>query len=71
VEGLEKGRCLVLDLSGVGYISSTGVGALTNALVEARKKGLGIVFRRIPPKVASILDVLGLRSFFPIEDGDA
>ena len=70
VESIEPGKRLAIDLSGLAYISSTGVGALTATLISARKRGVGIVFRRIPPKVSSILDILGLSSFFPIEDDD-
>jgi anti-anti-sigma factor len=70
VESVEPGKRLAIDLSGVAYISSTGVGALTATLISARKRGVGIVFRRIPPKVSSILDILGISTFFPIEDED-
>jgi len=43
---------------------------LTATLISARKRGVGIVFRRIPPKVSSILDIFGIAAFFSIEDDD-
>lgn len=71
VERMEPGRRLAIDLGEVSYISSTGVGALTNALVAARKRNIEVVFRRVPPKVSSILELLGLSSFFAMEEEDA
>ena len=61
------GNRMRISLRGVNYISSTGVGALTNTLIEAWKQKVEIVFCDIPPKITFIIDVLGLRSFFPLE----
>jgi anti-sigma B factor antagonist len=71
VEDLAAGKRLAIDLSQVTYISSAGVGALTSALVSARQKNVGMTLGRIPPSVRSILEILGLLSFFPEEDFDA
>lgn len=68
IEDLEVGKRLAIDLAGVDYISSTGIGALATALISARRRNVGIVFRRVSPHVASIFDVLGLMRYFPIED---
>lgn len=70
VGGMESGRRLAIDLSEVSYISSTGVGALTNTLVDAHKRNIEVVFRRVPPKVSSVLELLGLSSFFTLEEAD-
>lgn len=70
VDGCDPGTRIAIDLSEVGYISSTGVGALVNTLVDARRRGVGIIFRRIPQKILAILNVLGLSSFFPCEDDE-
>jgi len=56
-----------INLKGVSYISSTGVGALTNALLDSWKQKVDIVFCDLPPKISFIIDVLGLKSFFPLE----
>lgn len=71
VESTESGRRIVVDLSKVVYISSTGVGALISTVVDAKKRGVGIVFRSVPRKIASVLDVLGLTDFFPCEDEES
>ena len=70
IDGFDSGNRIAIDLSKVSYISSAGVGALINTLVDARKRSVGIIFRRIPQKVLSVLDVLGLSSFFPCEDDE-
>lgn len=70
VDATEAGNRVAIDLSEVKYISSTGVGALTAALIEADKKGVAIVFQNVSSAVLSVLDVLGLTSFLPIENTD-
>jgi anti-anti-sigma factor len=61
-----KGR-LVLDLSLVSYISSTGVGLLSTILVNAKRRSVSLVLLDIPPRVRNIMDTLGLMSFFTEE----
>jgi len=68
VGGCAGEKRIRINLQGVSYISSTGVGALTNTLIEAWKQKVDIIFCHIPPKIDFIIDVLGLRSFFPIEN---
>jgi len=55
---------LIVDLGRVDYISSTGVGALTIALTEARKRDTSFRIRNLQPKVRSIFTLLGLMSYF-------
>lgn len=62
-----RGR-LLIDLSGVGYISSTGVGLLATTMVAAEKRSIGFVLLDIPPRVRSIMATLGLLSFFKSEE---
>jgi len=71
VESLGSGESLVLDLQDVSYISSTGVGALSNTLMLTHKKNIPLHFRNMQPKVAGILELLGLLSFFPMEKSGA
>jgi anti-sigma B factor antagonist len=61
---------IVVDLEGVNYISSTGVGALTDALVKAKKRDIGFVLRNMQPKVRSVFELLGLLKFFDEERAD-
>jgi anti-anti-sigma factor len=62
-----RGR-LVLDLSRVGYISSSGVGLLSTTMIAAEKRSVAFVLLDIPPRVRSIMDTLGLLSFFNVEE---
>jgi anti-anti-sigma factor len=60
---------LILDLSQLKYISSTGVGALTSLLVSARGLQLAFLIAAIPDRVKSIFDILGFTSFFDFIPG--
>jgi anti-anti-sigma factor len=64
-----RGR-IVLDLSHVGYITSTGVGLLTTTMVAAEKRSISLVLLDIPPRIRNIMDALGLMSFFQVEVSD-
>jgi len=66
LECAPRGR-IVLDLGSVGYISSTGVGLLATTMVKAEKIALTLVLRSIPPRVRSIMDTLGLTSYFNVD----
>ena len=65
-----RGR-LVLDLSGVGYISSTGVGLLATTMVSAEGRSITFVLLDIPARVRVIMDTLGLLTFFNVEESHA
>jgi anti-sigma B factor antagonist len=65
-ECAERDR-LLLDLSLVNYISSTGVGLLSTILVKAERRSVSLVLLDIPPKVRNIMDTLGLLAYFTEE----
>ncbi len=71
VDSLEPADELSLDLSAVTYISSTGVGALSNALVRARKKGTALEIAAISRPAERILGALGILRYFQKERSDA
>ncbi|MDP3177139.1 MAG: STAS domain-containing protein [Spirochaetaceae bacterium] len=63
---------LILDLGGVSYISSSGIGTLTSLLVESKRMKLRLELARATSKVRDIIDLLGFASFFTfIEDYEA
>lgn len=62
--------CLIVNLAGVDYISSTGVGALSIALTEARKRDTSFKLRSLQPKVRSVFSLLGLMEYFQEADND-
>ncbi len=63
IDGLEPGQGLELDLSGVTYISSTGVGAIANAVIHSKRTGARLVVPAISPKAASVLKALGILDY--------
>lgn len=65
------GRRVLVDLGEVSYISSSGVGALMNAVTLSRKRGVGLAFRPLPHGVSSVLEVLGVLDFLSLEDDHA
>jgi anti-sigma B factor antagonist len=63
---------LLLDLSGVGFMDSTGVGVMVNALNRVKEKGGAIAFCGVTPRVHRILQIAGLLRAMPLfEDRDA
>ncbi len=64
-----RGR-LVLDLRGVGYISSTGVGLLSTVMIAAERRSVRLVLLDMPARIRKIMDTLGLLSFFCLEESD-
>lgn len=60
---------LILDLAGLQYISSTGVGALTALLIASQRTRTLFQLCRVSEQARSILEVLGFSSFFPMIDG--
>ncbi len=63
-QGIKK---MVLELSGLTYVSSTGIGSFTTLLIECKKKGVSLVLKNISEKVKSVFDLLGFTSFFDLE----
>lgn len=59
---------LILDLSALTYISSTGVGSLTAILSETRKRRTGLSIYGTPKHIWNIIDLLGLTAFFSFID---
>jgi anti-anti-sigma factor len=60
---------LELDLSGVTFVDSTGLGALVRLREEARAGGSDVVLAQVPRQVARILDITGLSEIFPDDAG--
>lgn len=56
----------VIELSGLRYISSTGVGALASLMTESGKQNLSFHLSEVQPRSQSIFEALGLWAFFDI-----
>jgi anti-anti-sigma factor len=65
-------RTLVIDMSGVGFMDSVGIGTLvhTHALCAAHDAALQL--HAVTPRVRKVLDITGLADWFglPSDDGD-
>jgi anti-sigma B factor antagonist len=65
---MEPLSTLVLDLSALSYISSTGVGSLTAILTETKKRRIRLSLCGIPKHIWNIIDLLGFTAFFSFID---
>lgn len=59
---------LVLDLSGLNYISSAGLGAILSYIKSYQDLGRQLVILQLSPRVESIFKALGMEEIIPILD---
>ncbi|MHC4601247.1 MAG: anti-sigma factor antagonist [Planctomycetota bacterium] len=64
-------RRFLLDMEGIRYVNSTGLGSLVKLADGLEREGGVIALMRIHPKVRVVFDMLGLNAFFKIFDNDA
>ena len=57
---------LVLDLSGVAFVDSSGIGALIGALRRSRETGSAVAVCSPRPSVNRVLDLVGLDRLVPV-----
>ncbi len=62
---------IVLDISGLSYISSAGIGAMMGLTRKLNQEGGDLVLLRPTPKVFTILDGLGFTKIFKIATDEA
>ena len=55
---------LILAMSELNYVSSTGIGAFTTILVNSKKRSMRLFIKDMQPKVVSGLELLGFTAFF-------
>lgn len=60
-------RELWFDLAGLRYISSSGIGAFVQLLMEAQSRGVALRLLDLGPNVQAVFDVLGFSRFFVLE----
>jgi len=60
---------IVLDLSGVEFIDSTGLGAVVESAGMAEDSSRNFALRSPSPRVSRILELTGLAEQWTIEDG--
>lgn len=57
---------LVLNLRGLDFVDSTGLGAILGRMRQVTAGGGHLVLVAVPPKVLSMLEMAGLASLLPV-----
>ena len=68
IECVDKGKSLIVDLSGVGYIDSSGVASLVESFQRSRKNGHGFVLVAVSEGALRVLKLARLDKVFTICD---
>lgn len=61
-------RSIVLDLSGLEFMDSTGVRLILAADARSRDDGKRLLLRRGPPSVQRVLQISGVEQMLPFTD---
>jgi anti-sigma B factor antagonist len=64
-DGFQK---IIIDLSDMNYMNSTGLSILINIFTKARNGGGEVVISNIPEKINQLLIITKLNSIFNIEE---
>jgi anti-sigma B factor antagonist len=62
----EPAQHLILDMSGVTFLDSAGVGALVSLFVNRRNHGKTFALAALAPQSAAVVTVAGLQNLLPI-----
>jgi anti-sigma B factor antagonist len=64
---IDTGRVkVVMDMGGVFYVSSAGLGQLVRVIALANSQGAKVVLSNLTPFVAGVLTTTGLNKFFEV-----
>jgi anti-sigma B factor antagonist len=64
------GECVVVNLSGVRFLSSSGIGALLALSEQARENGGELRLAEPAPVVTATIDLLNLREYLNLYDSE-
>jgi anti-sigma B factor antagonist len=67
----DKPGRVVVNLSAVGYMDSSGVASLVKVLSRARKSGVELMLVALQPRVRSIFEITRLDGVFTIKSTEA
>lgn len=56
----QEKKLIIIDLSGVTFIDSTGIGLILRKVMEMREKGTEIHLDSIPELIDKVLDEMGI-----------
>ena len=62
----ESAQRVVLDMSGVSFMDSAGVGALVSLFVSRRNQGKQFGLAALAPQASAVVTVAGLQNLLPI-----
>jgi anti-sigma B factor antagonist len=62
----ETAQRVILDLSGVSFLDSAGVGALVSLFVSRRNQGKEFGLAALPPQASAVVTVAGLQNLLPL-----
>ena len=62
----ENAQHLVVDMSGVDFLDSAGVGALVSLFVNRRNHGKTFALAALGPQAAAVVTVAGLQKLLPV-----
>ena len=67
-EALEQcsGSAIVIDLSSCSFMDSSGLGALVGVRTLAHDAGVTMLLRGVPGRIDRVLELTGLRDYFPV-----
>lgn len=64
IDSSSSGCEIILSMSELFYVSSTGIGAFTSILVNSKKRNMELFIKDMQPKVMGVLELLGFTAFF-------
>jgi anti-sigma B factor antagonist len=67
----EKSRGMIIDLSGVPYIDSAGIGVLVNGMVSCKNHDRTLVLSGVVERVMTVLRVTKVDTLFHFADSKA
>lgn len=62
----ETAKHVVVDMSGVNFLDSAGVGALVSLFVSRRNQGKTFALAALTPQATAVVTVAGLQKLLPI-----
>lgn len=68
METLSKGRTIIVDMSDVALIDSSGIASLLEAFQNARKKGKDFIIAAANQTVMRVFNLARLETVFDLED---
>ncbi len=71
LEQLEAGhKKILIDMSGVGTMDSSGIGELVAAFTSVNNRGGKLKLLKLPPKISDILQITQLITVFEVYDDE-